>query len=75
MENGPAGEIESEHLLTCEKYADPCGRCGMLMNGGGERATHNCINRLRGSLIKVARMCSDRGDSVPEEFIPVTTLA
>ena len=70
MVKGTAGEIEATHLPDCEKYSNLCGRCGMLMNGGGERASHNCIDRLRGTLIKVAQLCSAEGFNIRAAMIP-----
>ena len=43
------------------------------MIGGGERATHNCIERMRSSLVKVARLCADRHLNIPAELIPTSS--
>ena len=45
----------------------------MLMNGGGERETHNCFDRMRGSLRKMARLCSAGRVSILGSLIPVAT--
>ena len=73
MVKGTAEEIESTHLPGCEKYSTECRRCGMLMNGCGERADHNCIDRLKGTLVKVARICSAEGYHIRAALIPIAS--